>query len=151
MLSEIWIIIQSESLSSLIFGPVHTDRQKAAHMSPPCKMHRWAQKPFLLISDTFQNWPTNRHDEYQYFRQKIYVVKNPLAAVALSRQFAFKGEELKYICLCPHSIPVNYNIAIPNLTPSEWALINTLVFTLVIVGELACTAHYISLLWQIAL
>ncbi len=32
----------------VIFGQVHTDRwtdrQKVMHMSPPCKMHRWAQK-----------------------------------------------------------------------------------------------------------
>ena len=28
------------------FGPV-TDRQRAMHMSPPCKLHRWAQKLFL--------------------------------------------------------------------------------------------------------
>ncbi len=35
-------------LFSPIFGQVRTDgrtdRQKAMHMSPPCNLHRWAQK-----------------------------------------------------------------------------------------------------------
>ncbi len=31
-------------LSSLIVGQVHTDGQKATHMSPPCQKYRWAKK-----------------------------------------------------------------------------------------------------------
>ncbi len=34
-----------ELLSSLIFVTDRTDRQKTMHMSPPCNLHRWAQKP----------------------------------------------------------------------------------------------------------
>ena len=32
-------------LFSTLFGPVYKDdRQKVTHMSPPCKLHMWAQK-----------------------------------------------------------------------------------------------------------
>ncbi len=37
----VWFLIQSGQ----------TDRQKATHVSPPCKVHRWAQKTTLL------SWP----------------------------------------------------------------------------------------------
>ncbi len=41
ILSEIWIIVQSEFWSS---PARQTDGQKVMHMSPLCKVHRWAQK-----------------------------------------------------------------------------------------------------------
>ncbi len=47
-------------LFSPIFGQVRTDRQtdgqtdrqKAMHMSPPCNMHRWAQKWIRILKFT---------------------------------------------------------------------------------------------------
>ncbi len=33
-----------DRVSTTALLPSVTDRQKAAHMSPPCKMHRWSQK-----------------------------------------------------------------------------------------------------------
>ncbi len=48
ILPEIWIIFPH--LFSPIFGQVQTtdrqttDRRKVMHMSPPCNLHRWAQK-----------------------------------------------------------------------------------------------------------
>ncbi len=44
--NSFWDMIYFLRLFSTIFGPAHTtdDRQKVMHMSPPCKLHRWAKK-----------------------------------------------------------------------------------------------------------
>ena len=36
--------------TEVIFGPVQTDGRKAMHMSPPCQVHRWAQKCNLTLA-----------------------------------------------------------------------------------------------------
>ncbi len=45
LLSQIWIIIQWQP-----------DGQKAMHMSPPCNMHRWAQKLDVRSFSRLSEW-----------------------------------------------------------------------------------------------
>ncbi len=64
-LSVLYDVLKSQGPSSntfrdtnyflVIFGPVQTTttyyRQKVMHMSPPCQVHRWAQKLHLDLVD----------------------------------------------------------------------------------------------------
>ncbi len=44
-----FFFLRYELLSSF-FGQLRTNRQKATHMSPACKVHRWAEKKSWFIS-----------------------------------------------------------------------------------------------------
>ena len=66
----------------VIFGPVQTtDRQKAMHMSPPCNVHRWAQKSTvsLVVHDklAFAHTFGNKIDYNYYDRLPTLIVRGP--------------------------------------------------------------------------
>ena len=58
----VWIIVQSEFWSS---PDRQTDRQKVTHMSPPCKVHRWAQQNMTM--EQYIIWWSHFFNEFSVF------------------------------------------------------------------------------------
>ena len=66
----IWFLVQSIRTDRWTDG--RTDRQKVTHMSPPCKMHRWAQKSHMnfFLDTLFLVFVTDGRTDGQTDRQK---------------------------------------------------------------------------------